>query len=428
MKIAFVSQGFGRVTLDEAHGSIAIWIFHLMHELSKNYNCSIVVYELDEHALKKRSIKRKKIEFILIPTFLNKFLNRIHNKCQKLKHSLLSGKKRSEFFQFASSLFNFLFIFQVALDLRKRRCDIVHIMNFSQFIPVVRFFNPNINIVLNMRCEWLSQLNPVLVKKRIKKSDMIIGISDFITNETKVAFPEFLEKCVTVQNGIDLQESNASKNKKDRPFKILFVGRVSPEKGLHVLIEAFKLLVKQNPNILLEIVGPTNSIVPKEFIVSLSNEPHVKELEKFYSDPVPGKGYFEYLQSLTKDVECSESINFVGRVPHESIAEYYEGADVVVNPSYSESFGRSLIEAMSFGVPVIATRIGGMANIIRNEENGLLIEVAKPTDLVNALKEVITNLSLREKLAMNGLKTVREEYSWPKVASELFSNYQKLLS
>jgi hypothetical protein len=71
--------------------------------------------------------------------------------------------------------------YQIARDLQKRDCDIVHIMNYSQLAPIIKRFNPNVKIVLHMQCDWLFQLDAKMIEKRLRKVDLILGCSDHVS-------------------------------------------------------------------------------------------------------------------------------------------------------------------------------------------------------------------------------------------------------
>ena len=79
----------------------------------------------------------------------------------------------------------------------------MHIINFSQLVPLVRFLNPKAKIVLHMECEWLTQLDPALIGPRLEKTDLIIGCSHFVTDKIRERFPHLADNCQTVHNAVD---------------------------------------------------------------------------------------------------------------------------------------------------------------------------------------------------------------------------------
>jgi glycosyltransferase involved in cell wall biosynthesis len=97
--------------------------------------------------------------------------------------------------------------------------------------------------------------------------------------------------------------------------------------------------------------------------------------------------------------------------------------DVLVLPSQAEGFGLVLIEAMAAGVPVVATDVPGICDVIRDGETGLLVPVASPESLARAINRIIDDANLRQRLISNGVEDVRRRFSW----DVLLPQYRKLL-
>ncbi|HET6247914.1 MAG TPA: glycosyltransferase family 4 protein [Tepidisphaeraceae bacterium] len=97
--------------------------------------------------------------------------------------------------------------------------------------------------------------------------------------------------------------------------------------------------------------------------------------------------------------------------------------DLLALPSQAEGFGLVLIEAMAAGVPVVATNVPGIRDVLRHGENGLLVPVAAPAELAKGIELLLENSEFRTRLTADGMKTVRERFSWEVVLPQ----YQKLL-
>ena len=95
--------------------------------------------------------------------------------------------------------------------------------------------------------------------------------------------------------------------------------------------------------------------------------------------------------------------------------EVLPGMGLLVLPSEAEGFGLVLIEAMAAGVPVVATNVPGIRDVVQHELNGLLVPVGSPAALTAAIERVISDPGLRARLIENGLKTVYERYTWDRV-------------
>jgi glycosyltransferase involved in cell wall biosynthesis len=274
-----------------------------------------------------------------------------------------------------------------------------------------------------MHCEWLNQLDRAMIDKRLEKVDAIVGCSEYITNKIRTCFPQHAGRCRTVYNGVDTDRFFNNNGKRwAREFhgrRLLFVGRVSPEKGVHVLLEAFRNVVERYPDTELVIVGP-QGIPPLGSIVGLSDERRIKDLARFYTI-----SYHSYL----KDSLCSglsSQVFFTGSVPHLELPEYYCNADILINPSLYEAFGMTLVESMACRLPVIATRVGGMVEVVEDGKNGLLVEPDSVSDLTRAILDLLSNEDLRKTMGIAARKRAVEHFSYERTAGSLRQCYSHL--
>jgi glycosyltransferase involved in cell wall biosynthesis len=117
---------------------------------------------------------------------------------------------------------------------------------------------------------------------------------------------------------------------------------------------------------------------------------------------------------------------FTGHVDHEDVVEYYRQAAVVVNPSLSEAFGMSLVEAMVAGIPVIAARVGGMVEIVKEGETGLLVEPGDTGSLARAICYLLEHDDVRSRMGEAARRRARALFSWDRVAARLVETYEEL--
>ena len=439
MKVAFVNQPIDDIDLPPVRaGSITIWIYHVARRLAKH--CDVIVYGKKDGFQNKIEYDEG-VEYRFLPSAYDhlrvlkrKFKGLTGPRGRFLKSSAANSTSNSTRIPstnspknkrplVSSTLYYLDYALQVANDLRTQKCDIVHIHNFSQLVPVIRLLNPNIKIVLHMHCEWLTQLDRTMIAKRLHKVELILGCSEYITDKIRNTFPQYAGLCQTVYNGVDTDHfcnSNGTKiaggNCKKR---LLFVGRVSPEKGVHVLLEAFKNVIEKYPDAELEIVGP-QGIPPLESIVGLSDETKIKELARFYSG-----SYHSYLQ----DGLClglSSQVSFIGSVPHLALPRYYSNADILINPSLYEAFGMTLVESMACQVPVIATRVGGMVEIVEDGKSGVLVEPDTSSALAEAILNLLSDEDLRKSMGIAARKRAVELFSYEKTVESLRQCYRRI--
>jgi glycosyltransferase involved in cell wall biosynthesis len=161
----------------------------------------------------------------------------------------------------------------------------------------------------------------------------------------------------------------------DHPVtRLLYVGNLYRLKGVEYLIKAVKI-VKQKHNIQLDIVGDGNDE--------------------------------ERLKEMVDNEELTPCVNFLGHIPHsQALIRLYRSSDIFVLPSLTEGVPSVVLEAMTLGLPVIATSVGSVPYIISHEENGLLVSPRNPDEIADNITRLIENPSLREKIVGNALRYV----------------------
>jgi len=432
MKIAIVHQPIGTISSSDPRGSIELWIYEVARRLARS--SEVIVYA-------KKGDNQKKFEYSegvryrRISTAVDEWFTFISKAFDKLRRFPLFQKiKAIVFFRnvkrplFASSLFYFTYILQVARDLKREKCDIVHLHNFSQFVPIIRALNPEIKIVLHMHCQWLTQLDRAMIERRLREVNLVIGCSEYITEKIRCAFPQFANRCQTVLNGVDVNhfvnENRYSTTKKNGVKRLLSVGRISPEKGLHILLDAFQKVVELYPQAQLEIVGP-QVLLPIEFIVTLSNDDKVSGLAAFY-DKNSSLSYFSHLQERLLSLNIANNVTFAGYIPYEHVVNNYRDADVFVNSSLSEALPLPILEAMASELPVVATRVGGTAEAVANGKTGLLVEPGDAPALAEAILRLFSNENLRKSMGKAARKRAVELFSWERVVNKLMCQYKNI--
>ncbi len=175
-------------------------------------------------------------------------------------------------------------------------------------------------------------------------------------------------------------------------FIVLNVGNLKPIKGHDVLLQAMSLLSSQEPRPLLVFVG----------------QDHLNgELQAWAARQLP-----------------ADSVRFVG--PHEALLPWYQAADLFVLPSRFEGMSNALLEAMACGLPVIATDVGGNAEVIEAGRSGLLVPVDDPTQLARQMERLIADPRLRASLAREGRLHVQRCHDSRQCAAAYGSAYQRL--
>jgi len=211
------------------------------------------------------------------------------------------------------------------------------------------------------------------------KPDKIIGPSRFILEKYQEygffkGVPTFVLPNPIEINGIKRIENKlkCSKGFKKGKFKILYAGQLTGQKGVHILIDAFKQL--KGENLQLDILG---------------------------------EGDFRHsLEQMSKN---DKRICFHGLIDNSKTTIFYESADVCVVPSiWYEPFGIVITEAFRAGTPVIASRIGGIPELVKDGYNGFLFEPGNVKELKEKLEYLINNSTKLKKLARNAFEYVKK--------------------
>ncbi len=327
---------------------------------------------------------------------------------------------------FSSTLCYRQFIGQVIDDLARQDCDIVHVHNFSQFVPLIRAKLPKIKIVLQMHCEWLSQLDPKMIEERIARSDLVLGVSDFLAEKVRRRFPHLAERCRHVYNGADIARFARPNNPRPTTSnpRILYVGRLSPEKGIHTLLDAFKLVLSRHPNAHLELIGP-EQVVPYEMIIPFCDDSKLLSIASYYRPGVYGQLLREKIAQLP-----AGSISFFNKgMEHTQLVPHYHAATVFASPSiWEEPFGMPLVEAMASSTPVVATRGGAFPEIVEDGVSGLLVDRGDPQKLADAIMELCGNDDRRRSMTDAGLARVSSMFTWERIAESLLEEYERIFS
>jgi glycosyltransferase involved in cell wall biosynthesis len=181
---------------------------------------------------------------------------------------------------------------------------------------------------------------------------------------------------------------------------LLFVGQVRPRKGPQTLIEALPAIRQRHPNARAILVGPDYHYVAE-------------------------------LRRTAAALGIAEAVDFVGAVSDEDLPAYYAAADVFIFPTLTtiECLGLSFVQAMFVGTPVIATRIAGAPEVIRDGHDGLLVEPGDPQALARRVVEMLDlPPEARTELGRKGRERAVELFDEAEVLNDLFRAYDRLLS
>lgn len=395
MKLAFVTQpGFA---VQPPSGSLEIWTREVARRLARRHD--VTIYASRTAATEEATVEGVRYRFLSHGADVA--LARIARPAWRL----LPADRPF----FASTLYPLGYWARAGLELRRERFDAAHVFNYSQALPVLGRLAPRTRLVLHMQCEWLAQLSERMLRGRLARADSILGCSHAVTAKGRSRFPALAERFHTVFNGVDLEAVAGGGAPGRGAHRLLYVGRISPEKGLHVLVDAFAELAATRPELTLRLVGE-EAVVPLEMIVELADDPRVQALRQFYAG-----SYSEALMARLPP-ELRQRVSLAGQLSYEAVAACYRTADVFVLPSLMEAFGMPLAEALAAGVPAVASRTGGIVDIVDDGATGLLVEPGDTRALGAAIGRLLDDRELRVVLAAAGREKARSTFGWDAIA------------
>jgi len=249
----------------------------------------------------------------------------------------------------------------------------------------------------------VSVCNMTVVEMLIRESDAIISPSARYINESKY-LRRVKEKTIAIPNGLTFNECCTHLSKKEcreilglHPDRrlILFMSSLQPYKGPQILIQAMVRIRERVPD--------------TELVIA-------------------GQGWMiQELQKMCKKLEMEHCIHFVGYIQDsEKKACMFKSADVFAFPSFSESFGNVGLEAMANGVPVVASRVGGIPDVIIDGKTGLLVPPGDSITLAETITQVLENETLRAQMGEAGMVEAAK-YSWENAATSTEKVYRRLI-
>lgn len=297
-----------------------------------------------------------------------------------------------------------LFFYTLFITLTKRVTIInAHWLVPQGFVGVLVKFLTGRKLVITIHGSDVLSLNGGIMRKikrfTLRHADVVCVNSSV----TKAACVSLYQRDYTlIPMGIDVERFAgavaSTKLKKQynlHDFTILFVGRLSREKGVVYLLQALKTLQASGKTFKALIVG---------------SGPLETELQQYVTN-----------NKLTK------SVVMTGWVDNSELPVYYKTADVMVGPSLYEAQGLVFLEALAAGLPVITTTAGGTKDFIKNKVNGFLVEPQSPDQIVDKLTTVYNDRTLLQKLAQAAPGAVREKYSWKAVTARYIHVFKDLL-
>jgi glycosyltransferase involved in cell wall biosynthesis len=249
--------------------------------------------------------------------------------------------------------------------------------NIALFLKQV--YRVSVSMTIHGPDEFYDVPGEKLIEK-IATADFLVCIGRFARSQLmKLAPSDQWGKFEICPLGVDVASYNPEREERaGKPFTILCVGRLTPAKGQHILIDACATLRDWGRNFRLVVVGTG----PDE----------------------------QSLKASVAEKNLDQQVVFTGAQNQDEVRAWYRESDVFALPSFAEGIPVVLMEAMASGVPCVTTRITGIPELIRDGIDGLLVTPSDSLELADTLSLLIDDPELRREFGEGGRARVREEY------------------
>ena len=274
----------------------------------------------------------------------------------------------------------------------KKKFDIVHAHNIPSALAMKNISGKKILTLHGIFSEQIDQLHGTTsgnVSEKYEKN--AISWADLTTVISKEAFDYYSKKgfqTIKIPNAINIEKLNKYEDRR-YPKQIIFAGRLSKEKGTETLLKICNDLDE--------------------------------ELDLLIIGDGPEKDKFTNIQLKKKN------IHFLGIQSHEKTISLIKGSDILVQPSLSEGISTTLLEAMACKTCIITSNVGGNLELIKNQENGILIEPLDHKLFNKTINHIMQDKLLRKKYSESAFDKIKE-YDWINIGEKYLELYQSVLS
>jgi glycosyltransferase involved in cell wall biosynthesis len=245
----------------------------------------------------------------------------------------------------------------------------------------------------NTKVERLHALMKPLTRRIWRRASKVVALSDALAETARDTAPDL--DIDVIPNGIDTQQfSPPAERRQEKVVRLITVARLIERKGIQTILEACA----------------RPSILPVQL-------------------KIIGTGPYEAeLRELVDSFELQDRVTFLGFVPNEDLPNHYRQADIFVLPSETESFGLVFAEAMSCGLPIAASNVGGIPETVRDGIDGLLCPPGEPLSLRENILRLMTSIDTRKEISHSQRERILESFTWDQIAARYADVYRAVLA
>jgi glycosyltransferase involved in cell wall biosynthesis len=293
---------------------------------------------------------------------------------------------------------------------RRHNVDILHARGWPTMFEaaLLRLFSPNVRTIFGFHGRTYSDLAQIPLQRRVLQIilarcfDRVVTLCNSMRNELAREFLISPSSIALLPNGVESNQTKIASPAKlrarfgihDDDFVVGYFGRLDPIKRVDVIIDAFDLFYRTHLKGHLLIAGEGESL--------------------------------HFLQNRATRTRSSNNIIFAGF--RDNVLEIMTMLDVYVQASLYEGFSQTLLEAMSCGLPIICTRVGGNPELVEHGVNGYLVSKNDPLSIYDGLNQLFSNPALRHQIKKTNRKTIAERFSLHKMVAAHEAIYTELLT
>jgi L-malate glycosyltransferase len=316
---------------------------------------------------------------------------------------------------------------RMARDIRRNRIEIVHTYNFyANVFAILPAKLAGARVIASIRDmgAYLSPAQRRAQRFACRLADQIL-VNATAIRDWLVADGYRADRIVVIPNGIEVARFENQNDgtlreelnvEADAPL-VGVAGRVTPLKGIEDFLMASAHVARRFPKVRFVIVG--DSLAPNEQVEGRRVGTH-DERPRVGRDPV--LPYMDRLREQAAALGIADRVIFMGY--RSDVERILTQLTIAVQPSLSEGLSNSLLEPMAAGLPVVATRVGGAGEVLRDGENGLLVAPSHPDELAGAIARLLESPDLGSRLGTAARRTIVESYSMARMVERTSHVYE----
>ena len=287
----------------------------------------------------------------------------------------LAGRGRHDYYQ---PLYHPLYVRRAARTFREAACTTVVVHEFPQWLPVIAKALPDARLMVWGGADSFIENDALL--PYLRRADALIGSSRFLAHRFAERLPDRADRCYVVYSGVDVTQFQPGSHPR-ADNQLLYAGRITPEKGVHVLVEAFRMLADDRPDLQLVLAGPP--WVTQPTLLEGSVPHHLEEVTRLAAT--------NYHQELTRRAgPHADRLSLPGQLGGDDLVGALQTATIFCHAVLcEEGFGAVVAEAMACGAPVVVSDLGAPPEFVTHGSAGMVVKAGDAQGLAQVLADLL---------------------------------------